>query len=245
MTDYEKMAGEELDEWIRDIQAPSSFIGSIARKAQGRINKLIPEKVHVVITAAIREMTRGVIFGAGFITGSPEPKESLELTETKVIASIANYSKAAAAEGGITGAGGFLLGLVDFPLWLTLKLKMLFEIARLYGYDTNEFRERIYLLHIFQLAFSSQQHKNKVFAILEDWPNQSLKFESATDFDWRSFQQEYRDSIDLAKLFQLIPGIGAAVGVLVNHRLTKKLGKTAMNAYRIRMRKRIPSSTSV
>ena len=56
-------------------------------------------------------------------------------------------------------------------------------------------------------------------------------------FDWRSFQQEYRDYIDLAKMAQLIPVIGAVVGVVVNYRLLNKLGETAMNAYRLRWKK--------
>jgi hypothetical protein len=34
---------------------------------------------------------------------------------------------------------------------------------------------------------------------------------------------------------QLIPVIGAPVGVIVNNRLLKKLGVTAMNAYRMRV----------
>jgi hypothetical protein len=55
------------------------------------------------------------------------------------------------------------------------------------------------------------------------------------EFDWRNFQQEYRDYIDLAKLAQLIPVIGAAVGLVVNYRLLKKLGHIAMNAYRMRL----------
>jgi hypothetical protein len=33
---------------------------------------------------------------------------------------------------------------------------------------------------------------------------------------------------------QLIPGIGAVVGLVVNYKLLEKLGKTAMNAYRMR-----------
>jgi hypothetical protein len=52
--------------------------------------------------------------------------------------------------------------------------------------------------------------------------------------DWRKFQQEYRDYIDLAKLLQLVPGIGAVVGAYVNHTLTNKLGDTALQAYRMR-----------
>jgi hypothetical protein len=34
---------------------------------------------------------------------------------------------------------------------------------------------------------------------------------------------------------QLIPGIGAPVGIVVNNSLIKKLGLTAMNAYRMRL----------
>ena len=55
------------------------------------------------------------------------------------------------------------------------------------------------------------------------------------DLDWRSFQQEYRDYIDLAKLLQLVPGIGAFVGAYVNNKLVDKLGEYAMYAYRVRI----------
>ena len=64
---------------------------------------------------------------------------------------------------------------------------------------------------------------------------QKLLPDDMNQFDWRNFQQEYRDYIDLAKLLQLIPGIGAVVGAYVNHQLTNKLGKFAMNAYRMRI----------
>jgi len=68
-----------------------------------------------------------------------------------------------------------------------------------------------------------------------DWEEKRKSLpEDINEFDWRTFQQEYRDYIDLAKMAQLIPVIGAPVGVLVNHRLLKKLGTTAMNAYRMR-----------
>ena len=42
---------------------------------------------------------------------------------------------------------------------------------------------------------------------------------------------------------QLVPGIGAVVGVVINYRLIKKLGITAMNAYRMRYfeRKLLPA----
>lgn len=52
--------------------------------------------------------------------------------------------------------------------------------------------------------------------------------------DWRRFQQEYRDYIDLAKLAQLIPIVGAPIGAVVNYRLLDQLGEAAINAYRMR-----------
>ena len=113
---------------------------------------------------------------------------------------------------------------------------MLFDIATLYGFDVRDYKERVYLLHIFELAFSSQQHRRDVYYKIAGWEKYASELpEDINQFDWRNFQQEYRDYIDLAKLAQLIPGIGAVVGILVNYKLTNQLGNTAMNAYRMRL----------
>ena len=215
-----------------------SFWNKTTKKVQKKINDIIPEKVHRAITKAIKEITRGVIFGSGFTTRIRKEVGSLEEIEMKVKERINFYSSSAAVEGAATGFGGFLLSLADFPLWLTLKMKMLFEIASRYGYDTKDYRERIYILHIFQLTFSSQKRRNEVFDKMENWELIKDQFpEKLNDFDWRTFQLEYRDYIDLAKLLQLIPGVGAIAGAFVNHKLTNKLGKMAMNAYRMRNEK--------
>ena len=69
-----------------------------------------------------------------------------------------------------------------------------------------------------------------------DWEERSKALpEDINQFDWRTFQQEYRDYIDLAKMAQLVPVIGAPVGILANYQLIGKLGETAMNAYRMRL----------
>ena len=69
-----------------------------------------------------------------------------------------------------------------------------------------------------------------------DWETKSKSLpDDINRFEWRTFQQEYRDYIDLAKIAQLVPVIGAPVGVLANYSLIKKLGITAMNAYRMRL----------
>jgi hypothetical protein len=73
---------------------------------------------------------------------------------------------------------------------------------------------------------------------MEGWDDYSTTLPATMqEFNWRNFQQEYRDYIDLAKMLQLVPGVGAVVGAYVNHRLTEKLGKFAMMAYRMRVMK--------
>ena len=242
MTSYEHQIREELKIWQLDMQRSPSLVGRAAKSIQVRINRMIPEKVHQIITGAIKQMTRTVIFGADITTTLPrlwkkdKTKKSLEEIENKVKGRIKFFRSAAAAEGAATGFGGILWGFADLPLWLSIKMKMLFEIADNYGHNVKDYKERVYILHIFQLTFSSQRHRNKIYKIIADWENQkNLLPDDMNEFDWRSFQLEYRDYIDLAKLFQLIPGVGAFVGAIVNHKLTDKLGSTAMNAYRMRI----------
>ncbi|HEX6333947.1 MAG TPA: EcsC family protein [Flavisolibacter sp.] len=233
---YEQKARQELQQWKRDMLRHPSFFNNLSKRMQTRLNSYIPEKVHKVITSTIKQMIRGVLFGATYTTSRPVVMKSLEETETQVDTTVRNYRRTAAAEGGVTGAGGILLGIADFPILLGIKLKLLFDIAVQYGFDTRDYRERLYLLHIFQLAFSSHEHRRSVFLKMQDWEQykQTLP-EDIHQFDWRIFQQEYRDYIDLAKMAQLIPGIGAVVGIIVNYRLISKLAVTAKNSYRMRL----------
>jgi hypothetical protein len=128
------------------------------------------------------------------------------------------------------------LGFADFPILIGLKLKLLFDISSLYGFNTKDYRERVYLLHIIELAFSSHVHRKKIYLKMSDWDKKSKNLpEDINLFDWRNFQQEYRDYIDVAKMAQLVPIIGAPIGAAVNYSMLKKLGTTAMNAYRMRI----------
>jgi hypothetical protein len=233
MTQYDIKAGNELRKWQKQMQRKPSLINRLSKRMQTKLNSLIPEKVHVAITTTIKQMVKVVLFGSKITADAPRIQGSLEVREAVVEEKIKFYRKAAAIEGGVTGAGGILMGLADFPLLLGIKLKMLFDIASVYGFDVRDYKERLYLLYIFQLAFSSQEQRRKVYSQIENWNKEQLP-EDINEFDWRIFQQEYRDYIDIAKMAQLIPVIGAPVGVVVNYQLIKKLGNTAMNAYRMR-----------
>jgi uncharacterized protein (DUF697 family) len=237
MTSEEHQTAVELRAWQQRMQRRPSYWNRFTRVVQIRLNGLIPEKIHEGITVVIKQMVRGVLYGSTYITRKPLTDTPLAERETAVRTRIRYYRNTAAAEGAATGAAGFLVGLADFPLLLAIKLKLLFDLAALYGYDVKDYKERLYILYIFQLTFSSQHNRNIVYRRIADWEayRQTLP-EDAADFDWRTFQQEYRDYIDLAKLAQLLPVIGAAVGAVANYKLIEQLGETAMNCYRLRQK---------
>lgn len=232
---YEQIKMQELQVWQRRMMRKPGLFNRLSKSMQDKVNSWIPEKVHQAITASIKQMIRGVLFGAKWTTRNQKTPLPLEESDRIVEEKIKLYRNTAAAEGAVTGAGGILLGLADFPLLIAIKIKLLFEIASAYGYSVNDYRERVYILHIFQLAFSSAKHRKNVFMTMKNWDQKSKSLpEDINQFEWRSFQQEYRDYIDLAKLAQLIPVIGAPVGAVVNYRLIRKLGFTAKMAYHMR-----------
>lgn len=232
---YEEKISTELTRWRRQMLKSPGYLNKVSKALQDKINSWIPEKVHKGITATIKQMVRGVLFSAHHTTRKKTDLLDLVARDLAADEKIKIYQGTAATEGAITGAGGLLLGLADFPLLLALKIKLLFELAAIYGYDTEDYKERLYILHIFQLAFSSAKHRKDVFMAMIDWDKKTADMPTDINkFNWRTFQQEYRDYIDLAKMAQLVPVIGAPVGAVANYALVKKLGKTAKNAYRMR-----------
>lgn len=233
---YPHYVEAELTLWLLEVKKRPSLFGKVTHGVQSKINSIIPEKIHQAITVAIENMVKVVITGSGWIVPTAGPDLSLQAREDKVRARIRWYRNTASVEGALTGAGGILLGFADFPAFLSIKMKMLFDIAALYGADTKDYQERLFLLYIFQLSFSSQKRRNDLIGLLENW--ESYKADLPADlgqFDWRTFQLDYRDYIDLAKLAQLIPIVGAGVGAIANYKLTAHLGRYAMNAYRLRL----------
>lgn len=237
MISYEEQVLTELHVWQQKMQKRPSLASRIAKSLQNKINGWIPEKVHQIITVTIEKMIKAAIFGIKYTTSITLPADaSLLLRESYVKQQITIYQKTATVEGAVTGAGGILMGFADFPVLIGIKMKLLFNIASYYGYDVKDYKERLYLLYIFQLAYSSQQRRNQIYTRLRHWDNYSQALpENAADFDWRIFQQEYRDYIDLAKMAQLLPIIGAAVGAIANYKMVAGLGNTAMNCFRMRV----------
>lgn len=235
MNEYQEMVIDELDAWKKKMFKKSSLLNRISKNAQTKVNGLIPEKAHNIITDAIKNMVKATLVGSNVTTSKTQAVGySLYERDRLLKDKLSTYRKTAVVEGAGTGAGGILLGLADFPLLLSIKMKFLFDAATIYGFDTDEYEERLFLLHVFQLAFSSDEKRKETFHIIANWEQEK---QGLMDMDWRQFQQEYRDYIDFVKMLQLVPGIGAVVGAYANYNLLDHLGETAMNVYRMRILK--------
>lgn len=232
-TAYEDWARREVDHWRSQVLKPPTVLDRAARGVQGRINEIIPERVHAAITTVMQGLTRTILTGADLTTAPPLLGAGLAERDRRALAAIDGYRTTAAVEGGVAGAGGFMLALADFPALLVIKIKLLFDLSAIYGHEAEAFEERLYILALFQLAFSGAEHRAQVFHGLADWDARAHPADFQ-HFDWRTFQREYRDFIGLAKLAQMIPVVGAPIGAIVNWRLLERLGRTAINGYRMR-----------
>ena len=224
----------EVEAWRARLLKRPGLWDRATRGTQDRINRIIPERVHAIVTSGVEAMTKGILFGSDLIQTRPRSEGSLAVRERRARAMIKTYRNTAGVEGGVAGAGGFVLAAADFPALMAIKVRMLGDVVAAYGWGGETVRERLFLLHIFHLAFASAKRRPEALAELERWIAGVGQPEAITDYDWRRFQIEYRDYIDLAKLAQLIPVVGAPIGAVVNWRLVDRLGETAMMACRMR-----------
>jgi hypothetical protein len=236
---YEEMIQAELKEWERSLFKPPGVLQQTSKTISSRVNSWIPQKVHHAMTSAVKGIVQAAMNGNRFL---PERKVRAftSLMEADDIADelISRYKKVASAEGAGTGVGGIFLGAVDFTALIAIKMRLLFELAHVYGFSTNKFSERLFILHIFQLAFSGTEHRKSVYAAISNWEETARQWPKENDMRairWEALQQEYRDSIDFRKLLQMVPKIGALVGAWANFKLIEELGETAKNCYRMRI----------
>ncbi|WP_297800487.1 EcsC family protein [uncultured Brevundimonas sp.] len=231
-TAYENKALAQALSWrTRQHKQPGLWDRS-TRATQDKINNIIPEPVHKTVTAVMKQMTKAIMTGSGWIAGGPRTEGTLEEREKAILDLMKTYRTTAGIEGAVAGAGGFVLAAADLPTLMAIKIKLLFEICAAYGFDSRDPAERLFILRIFHLAFASARQRPAALAALEASIPETD--DEPVEIDWRRFQLEYRDYMDVAKLLQLLPVIGAPVGAVVNWRLTSRLAKTAVQAYRLR-----------
>jgi hypothetical protein len=85
MNQYEKDIYSKLALWQKEMLRNPSFLNKLSKTVQTRINKWIPEKIHLTITTTLKQMIRAVLFGATLTMVKPLSEKSLELREASVL----------------------------------------------------------------------------------------------------------------------------------------------------------------
>lgn len=236
---YEEKVGNQIAKWEKKLFRQPGLLEKTSKHLGKQMNRLMPEKIQSAITATVKGLVKVTLFEADY-TPKRKVEEGLSLEEADDLARelLGTYRRIAAVEGAATGAGGFMLNVADFPALLAIQMKYLFELAHVYGYSTDHFSERVFVLSVFQLAFSGMDLRKKHYGHIQQWQTYKQQWVTERDYhhnlDWETFQQEYRDSIDFRKMLQMVPGIGAVAGTWANYTILDELGETAMNSYRIR-----------
>lgn len=236
---YEQKVREEIAAWELQLFKPPGWLERTSKSIGTRINNLIPPKVHNIITATIKSIVRTALFGAEYTPkGSVQRIQDLEIADQEAQRLFSFYQKIAVAEGAGTGAGGIVLNIVDFPALIAIKMKYLFELAHVYGYDTKHFSERVFILKVFQMTFSSPEQRARLLDSIKHWDTEKEMWYSEAEYtknmNWETFQKEYRDAIDFRKMLQMVPGIGAVAGAWANYTILEELRESATYAYRLR-----------
>ena len=84
MTIYQRQVLTELKAWQKQMLRRPSFLNMLSKKAQDKVNSWIPEKVHKAVTTTIKQMIRGVLFGAKYTTADPVRNLELEVREARI-----------------------------------------------------------------------------------------------------------------------------------------------------------------
>lgn len=143
-------------------------------------------------------------------------------------------------EGAALGILG--VGLPDIPLFISMIMKTVYEIAVSYGYDYESESEKAYILLVICTAMTSGEEQKGYYRQLEE-------LEAILDTDGmdkypleeltKTAARTLADALVMAKFIQGMPVIGI-VGGVVNQTIINKIGKFAGIKYKKRhLRKRL------
>ncbi|HQV22373.1 MAG TPA: EcsC family protein [Agitococcus sp.] len=152
----------------------------------------------------------------------------------------------AAAEGGVTGAGGLVGVAVDVPSLMTLALRTIYQIALCYGFELKGEEGRQVVLRVFSLA-SANTLKEKESALLsliaikqmlqqQTWSQiQQIAFNTmgkeALVFALKDLAAQLGINLTKRKALTIVPMVGAAIGAAVNASFIKDVGWAARRTF--------------
>lgn len=262
ISEYDRRAIAEIHQWktpelswfgqaMRAIDQPLSKMADsiLEQKLVGEaIKKAILGVVGICNDAAQWSVRQEAIYDefrhAGHTLETPSDLAALKLEDIdKMVGFLdAKYKSLAGVEGAATGAAGLPGIFVDVPALVTLNLRAIGEYATYYGYDVAVQQERLFAMNVLGLASSpSDTAKQVAMAQLVRIARDVAMRKPWTALEKHAFVkiiQEIARAVGVrltkAKLAQVIPGVGAAVGLGFNAYYTARVCDAAYYLYRER-----------
>lgn len=137
-------------------------------------------------------------------------------------------------EGGVLGFLG--IGLPDIPLFLSVMMRTMYEIALSYGYDYQRDEEKVYILLIISGALAQGEKKKEISDQLDRIGIQidtQIPIEITLEDQMNRTAQILSEAMLTSKFIQGIPIVGV-VGGVINYNIIDKIGKFASVKYKKR-----------
>ncbi|MBP1153386.1 MULTISPECIES: EcsC family protein [unclassified Paenibacillus] len=218
----QKKIGEAMDEIGTYIQTGGRYLVS-EKSVLGRLEE---HRKHAAGESA--PMARALTLG----DVSNLPLEAMDRAADELSKGSARL---ATAQGATTGFGGIFTLAVDIPAVLGLSLKVLQELAIVYGYDPKEKTERIFIIKCLQFASSDIVGKKAVLEELADFGSERRHNEAISQLQgWREVVAAYRDNFGWKKLFQMVPIAGMIFGAVLNRGTLQDVAEAGKMLYRKR-----------
>jgi hypothetical protein len=224
-----------------DLLLDNDHVGEVIKKSIQGLTDLCNDAAHwTVRPEAIFEEFRN----DGYEISKYSDVYKLQLQEVDEVVGWlgAKYKSLAACEGagaGVVGAPGLI---VDIPAILILNMRAIGEYASYYGFDITQQQERLFAMNVLGFA-SSPTDASKSIAMAQLI---RLSQDVAKNKVWKELNkslyvkiiQEIAKALGIrltkAKLAQMIPVMGAAIGGGYNAYFTSKVCETAWYLYRER-----------
>lgn len=239
-----KILNKKKNKLVKDKISP------ISEKIQGKI----PEKLKLTLESAFYNAFKVVIKNGSKYIEKLYNKEKIKLDHEindyslnkrmtrkslKLIDSQGKKSKLinstiSTVEG--VGLGLLGIGIPDIPVFISMILKTVYEIALSYGFDYEIEEEKIYILNLINVALSSEEEKQIYNEKLNNIENKiilGLDIENILDEEIKETSKVLSNSLLVAKFIQGLPIVGV-IGGVTNYQFISKVSKHA----RIRYKKR-------
>lgn len=148
-----------------------------------------------------------------------------------------------AAEGAVTGVGGFMLIAVDAVSLIALQLRTIQQVGYCYGFNMSSPEEKLFAAKLLIEAYQHPSSKDRKAVLMQmKWAAQLVKGTSPLKFLHKRLfahgiekaAQVIGVKLGTRKAAQFVPFVGAAVGGYLNKRVMKDIAEIADEVYRER-----------